>query len=72
MLHKKPRNRIKISQIKLHPFFRGLDWHKLATKKLAPPVNLSLECNNNEEEKKSESNDGEAAFLNHQYHERRN
>ena len=72
MLHKRPRNRIKISQIKLHPFFLGLDWNKLADRKLVPPINLCLECNNNEEEKRSESNDEEAAFLNYPYHERRN
>ncbi len=36
--------------IKRHPFFRGLDWNKLQNKEIPPPIHLSMdETDENEE-----------------------
>ena len=42
LLHKNPKNRIKIPQIKAHPFFRDIDWEQLAARKIEPPLKLSM------------------------------
>ena len=43
MLNKKPRERITIAQIKAHPFFKDINWKKLAERKVVPPVFLRME-----------------------------
>ncbi|OMJ72604.1 hypothetical protein SteCoe_28902 [Stentor coeruleus] len=37
LLNRKPILRPNIQDIKLHPFFKGIDWHLLYEKKYAPP-----------------------------------
>ena len=38
LLMKDPARRLtKVSEIKAHPFFRGIDWVKLAARKIEPP-----------------------------------
>ena len=43
MLNRKPRERITISQMKTHPFFKGINWKLLAERKVPPPLLLKLE-----------------------------
>ena len=45
LLDRSPDSRIKTAaEIKRHPWFKGLDWQKLALKKLQPPFNISVVC----------------------------
>ena len=45
-MNKNPKQRIGVtdkSEIKRHPFFKGLDWQKLYNRELTPPVALLME-----------------------------
>ena len=43
MLSKNPQNRIGITQIKAHPFFRDIDWEQLAQRNIQPYTYLQME-----------------------------
>ena len=55
LLNKRPDKRITIDRVKQHEFFKDLDWNKLVTKEIKPPIHLhndegqELEGENNEE-----------------------
>ena len=40
MLEKDPKKRIKIQEIKKHPFFRDIDWDLVSNKKMQPPLEM--------------------------------
>lgn len=42
LMAKEPEERITIDKVKLHDFFRGMDWDKLARKEIEPPIHLTL------------------------------
>ena len=42
-LNKNPKNRIKIGEVKQHPFFREIDWDLLYKKQLKLPIHLKTE-----------------------------
>ena len=42
MLKKSPVTRIGIDKIKVHPFFKDIDWEKLARREVEPPVKLEI------------------------------
>ena len=46
LLSKRPDKRITIEKVKLHDFFKGLDWDKLAKKELKPPIMLKGDDDN--------------------------
>jgi serine/threonine protein kinase len=41
MMEKDPKKRIKIPEIKKHPFFQDLDWDLVLNKKIQPPVKMT-------------------------------
>ena len=49
LLHKNPRNRIKMEGVKSHPFFAEIDWKNLALKQVEPPVILRNDDSGSEE-----------------------
>jgi len=52
-LNKNPKQRIGVvdkSEIKKHPFFKGIDWGKLMTKELDPPIILTMDEEGENEE----------------------
>ena len=58
LLNKNPNLRIGVkdkSEIKRHPFFKGIDWDLLMAKKIAPPLILKLD--------REEEDDEESAYL---------
>ena len=40
MLEKDPKKRIKIQEIKKHPFFQDIDWDLVSNKKMQPPLEM--------------------------------
>lgn len=56
LLNKRPEKRITLDKVKQHEFFKGIDWDALAAKKLDPPVHLSRDGDEGED-------DEESAFL---------
>ena len=40
MLEKDPKKRIKIQEIKKHPFFQDIDWDLILNKKMQPPLEM--------------------------------
>lgn len=55
LLHKDPKMRPGIKnkdEIKNDPFFKDIDWKKLAQRKLDPPIKL---CNNDNEDNEEEA-----------------
>mmetsp|Transcript_30315 Transcript_30315/g.37357 ORF Transcript_30315/g.37357 Transcript_30315/m.37357 type:complete len:95 (+) Transcript_30315:731-1015(+) len=50
--------------MKQHAFFKGLNWHHLAQKRIQPPVYLSMDDDEVEKEQACPVDDDEAAFLN--------
>jgi hypothetical protein len=43
MLHKNPKQRITIPEMKRHPFFAGINWMKLMKRELSPPIVLRMD-----------------------------
>lgn len=43
LLIKSPKHRITLPQVKSHAFFREIDWEKLASKQIKPPIHLRME-----------------------------
>jgi len=53
LLNKNPKQRIGVkdkSEIKRHPFFKGIDWEKLLDREIKPPIHLKLEDTDQDEE----------------------
>ena len=51
LLEKDPNKRFGVfdkNEIKQHPFFKGIDWEKLANKEISPPTNFIKQKNKND------------------------
>jgi serine/threonine protein kinase len=44
MLSKNPATRITIDRIKLHPFFKDIDWQKLVNRQVKPSLMLEMDA----------------------------
>mmetsp|Transcript_40501 Transcript_40501/g.29846 ORF Transcript_40501/g.29846 Transcript_40501/m.29846 type:complete len:133 (+) Transcript_40501:591-989(+) len=63
LLNKDPKKRPKLADIKKEPFLSGIDWVKLAQKKIKPPSVLSrANLKDDEEEKMSKDSNLEMIF----------
>jgi hypothetical protein len=49
MLHKNPKQRITISEMKKHPFFAAIDWNKMMKREIQPPIMLALDDSEDED-----------------------
>lgn len=47
MLSKTPSTRITIDRVKIHPFFKDIDWFKLEDRLIEPPIKLEMESGGN-------------------------
>jgi hypothetical protein len=61
MLHKNPKQRITIPEMKKHPFFAAIDWNKMMKREIQPPIMLALD--DSEDEDKPKEDNEEAMFL---------
>ena len=61
MLNKDPKLRITIREMKKHPFFGSIDWAKLLSKEIKPPIILEMEDSDGMEQ--TEPDNEETLFL---------
>jgi serine/threonine protein kinase len=71
MLSKNPASRITIPNVKLHPYFKDIDWELLAQKKVNPPILLTTEQDKNQgvDEEEVFLKIGKKPIINHNDHD---
>ena len=57
------------SEIKRHPFFKGIDWKKMMKREITPPIYLSMEESEENEEVKYLKNMEKVRFKDEDYKE---